>query len=252
MPTPQRRMRLHALAVATAFGLTSVALTATAAPRINVAGLHENRHDGFLVKYRDDSLARASHATLQKSLDTSARMTGARGLSLRATRRIATGAELVKPNRSLDRLQTLMLMRSLATDPNVEYVELNRILRVAAKPNDASYSRQWGFFNATAGINAEAAWDITQGEGVVVAVVDTGITRHDDLNANIVAGYDFVSRDSDPTDTGSGASHGTHVSGPAGTRARQRWQWQLCRHHRRPDLGVGWHRVRRAGQQDSR
>ncbi len=69
---------------------------------------------------------------------------------------------------------------------------------------------------------------------MVVAVIDTGITSHPDLNANILAGYDFISdaatvrdgngRDSDPADEGdwnsdSGCAvsnsswHGTHVAG---------------------------------------
>ncbi|MEC7487966.1 MAG: S8 family serine peptidase, partial [Pseudomonadota bacterium] len=54
------------------------------------------------------------------------------------------------------------------------------------------------------------------GSGVTVAVVDTGVdTDHPDLDANIVAGYDYIGGDSDPNPVGQGAyrSHGTHVAG---------------------------------------
>ena len=56
------------------------------------------------------------------------------------------------------------------------------------------------------------AWDIATGTGVVVAVIDTGITAHPDLDANILPGYDFISdataardgngRDTNPNDQG--------------------------------------------------
>nr|WP_285836723.1 S8 family serine peptidase [Micrococcus luteus] len=81
------------------------------------------------------------------------------------------------------------------------------------------------------------AWDRTTGSGATVAVIDTGITSHPDLERNVVPGYDFISdsaaardgggRDSNPRDEGdwyaagecgtAGASdsswHGSHVAG---------------------------------------
>lgn len=42
-----------------------------------------------------------------------------------------------------------------------------------------------------------AAWTTTQGQGVTVAVLDTGYIAHPDLNTQIVDGYDFVSSYSD-------------------------------------------------------
>ncbi|MFM5968718.1 MAG: S8 family serine peptidase [Micrococcales bacterium] len=103
------------------------------------------------------------------------------------------------------------------------------------KPADAYYPKQWHLFGEH-GINAPAAWNITTGsKSIVVAVIDTGITKHPDLDSQIVPGYDFVSSaasardgdgwDSDPTDQGdySGAEssswHGTHVAGIIGAAA---------------------------------
>ncbi|PAV31362.1 peptidase S8 [Virgibacillus profundi] len=56
------------------------------------------------------------------------------------------------------------------------------------------------------------------GEGVKVAVIDTGIDyNHVDLASNYVAGYDLVDLDDDPMETlpeqGPSTLHGTHVSG---------------------------------------
>jgi len=95
---------------------------------------------------------------------------------------------------------------------------------------DPMMSLQW-YLDSTYGVNATDAWKITKGSpSVVVAVVDTGITEHPDLDDNIVAGYDFISsasqardgngRDADPSDPGDYQSngtpsswHGTHVAG---------------------------------------
>jgi len=95
---------------------------------------------------------------------------------------------------------------------------------------DPMANLQW-YLNGDYGINATKAWKISKGSpSIVVAVLDTGITAHPDLDANIVTGYDFISdptnardgngRDANPSDPGdytnSGTPsswHGTHVSG---------------------------------------
>lgn len=61
-------------------------------------------------------------------------------------------------------------------------------------------------------INIGAAWQSCyQGQGITVAVIDTGIDLdHPDLAANLVAGKSFVSGTSSADDD---AGHGTHVAG---------------------------------------
>lgn len=55
------------------------------------------------------------------------------------------------------------------------------------------------------------AWKHTQGEGVVIAVLDTGCDlNHDDLKDNLLPGYNFVEPGELPID---GGEHGTHVTG---------------------------------------
>jgi subtilisin len=55
------------------------------------------------------------------------------------------------------------------------------------------------------------AWQETQGEGVVIAVLDTGVDlTHPDLVDNLLPGYNVVNPRKPPLD---GAGHGTHVCG---------------------------------------
>ncbi|MGO4262736.1 S8 family serine peptidase [Lysobacter sp. TAB13] len=234
-----RALRKHALAAATVTALSCVAVSAYAADRINLAALaNAGQQDEFIVKYRDGSAARSNEATLQSSL--SAASTGfsgnGRALGLKHVRRTSIGADVVRAARKLDRAEAESLMRQIAADPNVEFVEPNARMTAFFTPDDTRFGEQWGYTTAS-GINATQAWDVSTGTGVVVAVIDTGITSHSDLNANIIGGYDFISdstaardsngRDSNPADQGDwfvgsdcGVSydsnsswHGTHVAG---------------------------------------
>jgi len=59
--------------------------------------------------------------------------------------------------------------------------------------------------------NIPELWKLTQGEGVKVAVLDTGCDlNHSDLKNNLLQGKNFVNPKKDPMD---GNGHGTHVSG---------------------------------------
>ena len=54
-------------------------------------------------------------------------------------------------------------------------------------------------------------WSLTQGEGVVVAVLDTGCDlNHDDLKGNLLEGRNFVKKGMPPIDD---QGHGSHVAG---------------------------------------
>ena len=124
---------------------------------------------------------------------------------------------------------------------------------VQTTTSDSQFHAQW-YLNSQYGIDADSAWPRGEGSSkVVVAVIDSGITTHPDLDASILrnsngsyAGYDFVAnadvsndgdgRDADPRDPGdyvknyydinspdyhndvkypnpSSSWHGTHVSG---------------------------------------
>ncbi len=90
---------------------------------------------------------------------------------------------------------------------SLEFLEPNYIYSTSLVPNDPDYGKQWNLRS----INVEAAWEETKGNGVTVAVIDTGISLVPDLEkTKFVAGYDFVNDRSDARDDN---GHGTHVAG---------------------------------------
>lgn len=86
----------------------------------------------------------------------------------------------------------LEVCNKLKQDPDIEYAQPNHIMKPCMVPNDPYYhsSGGWGqTYDDLWGvkkIQCEQAWDISQGEGVVVAVIDTGVDyNHPDLWDNI-------------------------------------------------------------------
>jgi thermitase len=135
-------------------------------------------------------------------------------------------------------------VKKLGHERFVETVERNFVVRAARLPNDRSFEDQWGLRNlghfdgkVGADVAAPAAWDMTIGGSVPVAVVDTGVSfKHPDLSGNAwanpgdpvngvdddgdgfkddVNGADFLNGDSEPNDDG---GHGTHVAGIIGAQ----------------------------------
>jgi thermitase len=137
-------------------------------------------------------------------------------------------------------------LTALRADTDVVYAEPDRPVSVNRTPDDSYFNALWALKNTGqwvmnlgsgapgADIDATEAWDQTQGSGVTVAVVDSGINAdHVDLTGQITGnqaeitglpnvdddhngkiddyrGWDFVSNDNLPQD---GNGHGTHVSG---------------------------------------
>jgi subtilisin family serine protease len=133
----------------------------------------------------------------------------ARGLSVRASNSQKKGQNALGVDRTFiidSDLPFAEIQELLEGLHRIDYVEPVMEARTHAQPTDEYWSYQW---NMTT-IGARAAWKINDGTGVVVAVVDTGVALGEDAPMNLVAGYDFIDDDDDPTDE---QGHGTHVAG---------------------------------------
>lgn len=93
--------------------------------------------------------------------------------------------------------------------PHLKFVELDRIVSPNMTPNDPYYANEWHL----AKIGAPSAWDIAQGAGVTLAILDSGIaSNHPDLASNMVSGWNFYDNNSNTSDV---IGHGTVVAGSA-------------------------------------
>ena len=112
------------------------------------------------------------------------------------------------------------VLADLYSDPSVEYVVKNFRFHAFKKPNytQMGLRKQWAIDK----VQAKEAWGKAGNRGsqkVIVAVIDTGVDyRHESLAPNMVPGYDFKGKDSDPMDeTGfQNPGHGTHCAGVVG------------------------------------
>jgi serine protease len=152
-------------------------------------------------------------------------------------------AQLLDFGRRLAADEAQRLADALRVRPDVDWVvpnERERMLVVNDPlfPATAASSGQWWLF-PVAGSDAnalpdrlrgvpgiQAAWVTQTGAAAaVVAVLDTGITSHPDLEGHVLPGHDFVSdlhiandgtgRDADPADPGDWVSAAEHENEPA-------------------------------------
>jgi serine protease len=237
--TPLGRAALAAL---------TLTLTLVAAPAVRAGGGAladealaplDTSTERLIVKYRDrHGLSAGAPNAAQRMAGLQQAAEAMEGAKLKLMRSTALGSHVLKLDRALplERMQALAA-RLLADDPTIEYAEPDARMHPLLTPNDSSYSKQWDLFEDTGGIRAPAAWDVSTGSNVVVAVIDTGYRPHADLKANLVAGYDFIAdtatandgngRDNDASDPGdwntsgqcggggarNSSWHGTHVAG---------------------------------------
>jgi serine protease len=146
------------------------------------------------------------------------------GLQLARVRAMSGDVQVLRLPYWLSLADAQAVAYRLQQDPSVQYAEPDRIRRRQLEPDDTDYASQWSLFGPY-GIQAPAAWDLTTGSnGVVVAVLDTGITAHAELAGRTLAGYDFISdpvvsndgngRDANPADPGDWITAGDSTTYP--------------------------------------
>jgi gammaproteobacterial enzyme C-terminal transmembrane domain len=193
----------------------------------------------LIVKFKPAADARAAaagdaYAMTDRRL---ANISAAAGMSLAYRRPMSGNAHVLKLAQPLSAAEAAALAAKVSQQADVAYAEPDYWMFPAAvpPPADPGYASQWHYHDpATSGYyagaaNLPAAWDITTGSSdVVVAVIDTGVLNHEDLQGNLIggsaatSGYDMISnassngytanntpgsadgdgRDADPTDPG--------------------------------------------------
>lgn len=126
--------------------------------------------------------------------------------------------------RILDNVEPTDRAEELAADARVVYAEANFLGQApegrqrtpwAIGGGSEEYIDQW----APTILRLAQAHTVTQGEGITVAILDTGVDHfHPALAGRLAAGYDFVDMDDDPSEVGEyyldpAYGHGTHVAG---------------------------------------
>lgn len=100
-------------------------------------------------------------------------------------------------------------IEELRKNPKIDYIELDREVYALVKPapSQPPESLPWGIDR----VDAELSWGISTGNGIKIAVIDSGIDyKHPDLNENVKGGVTFVAGTKDYKDDN---GHGTHVAG---------------------------------------
>jgi hypothetical protein len=98
---------------------------------------------------------------------------------------------------------------ALRKNRNLKIAEVDGVLEPALTPNDPRYSSAWHLPK----IEAPSAWDSTQGAGVTIAILDSGVdTTHPDLTPQLVPGWNFFDNNNNVEDV---FGHGTAVAGVA-------------------------------------
>lgn len=214
--TPASFSRLNASALQSQNNVTYDRFIVTYRPGTSGAG-----SSTAVVQNVSANLARAG---LNRAIPASA-SSGARGaVAVSYLRKLATGAHVVRTSRKLSKAEAASLMQQIASDPTVAHVEPDVMMHAISDyrapktlaaadftPDDPYYAEyQWHLragdgsaekvgtdttsYANMGGADIAKAWDLADGSGVTVAVLDTGITHHPDLDTSLGdAGYDFTS-----------------------------------------------------------
>jgi hypothetical protein len=97
---------------------------------------------------------------------------------------------------------------ALSHNPNIEFAEVDELNEpVETTANDPYFGNAWHLNT----MNAPAAWDQSKGDGIVVAVLDSGVDpNHPDLQGQLVPGWNLYDGNNDTSDV---YGHGTKVAG---------------------------------------
>ncbi|NJM31971.1 MAG: S8 family serine peptidase [Limnobacter sp.] len=174
--------------------------------------------DRFIIKLKDAVVLGSTPTVrrLEKEGDFLYEVLGRNGVDAKWLRAGSLGSHVMQFDTDVRPTDYQALLNRMQSDPEVEFVFVDKPIETMVSPNDASFASQWALRSTVneAGARFDQAWDLFKGSATtVVAVVDTGIVFNTaDLEGRLLSGYDFISdvatandgdaRDSDPSDPG--------------------------------------------------
>lgn len=100
--------------------------------------------------------------------------------------------------------------------PVIKFVEADRAIEPTQTPNDPYYGNAWHLPK----IGANTAWDSASGDGVTIAILDSGVdAAHPALAQHLVAGWNFFDNNANTADV---FGHGTKIAGVAAASGNNR------------------------------
>lgn len=97
----------------------------------------------------------------------------------------------------------------LKKNKHLKFAERDMMLKPEAIVDDPYFGNAWHLPK----IGATTAWDRSQGEGITIAILDSGVdAAHPDLASKLVPGWNFYNYNADTSDV---YGHGTQVAGAA-------------------------------------
>jgi len=141
----------------------------------------EGEIGGVLLK-RDDAAKTAPASQSASDVD---------GVAVTDDGEALDGVDKVALSEAVDVAEGEAIARTIEAQPEVQWAEPDLVVLPATTDGGATDARSG--WNITGEFGVGEVSDPDAGKGVTVAVIDTGITSHPDLDGRLVAGYDFVS-----------------------------------------------------------
>ncbi|MEI8323401.1 MAG: S8 family serine peptidase, partial [Actinomycetes bacterium] len=149
----------------------------------------------IIVKYNDgvDATEEEGIATGSDAIE---------GLELTPLTDLGNGVHTVEISEAVSNEKAAEIIDTLEADPRVAWAEADNIRTTSEAPDPEYAPRQWNLWGdfgvrkllpATPETTQTGAPSSIAGEGIVVAVIDSGSTPHADMPQPVLEGYDFVS-----------------------------------------------------------
>lgn len=185
-----------------AFAVTTLVDVDTGSPAVDAELVKPQATPGevqsLIVTLTSDS------ASAEEQADAAASDLPVAGVVVDDTQGLGAGNVRVDLSQGVSEADAALMIADIESDPRVESVTVDQRVFRTAFPNDPpddTYwvgDSMWGLYGsygigvASSKTSMNGVWTTGQGDSTVVAVLDSGSTVHPDLDANYVAGYDFV------------------------------------------------------------